>query len=184
HRTPAVQPPDNYIGGGIAAAVLGHYEKKHAEHHLHKTNSDSVSELVFSYRKVPAGQEPGPFLYVTLSRLRSDVITGDLNGDGRPDLIVQPVLSQGGNSYWKELFVFVNTPDGYVFKTVASNMDLAQYTEGAHSGSFHAERIGDGAIIGTSICYTDEDAACCPSVKVPTLVRLSGDKLVAAMPGK
>lgn len=174
---PAQMVSRRYIAGEAVAAVESHYRKQNTRANLKRTESDSAVKLSFSYKKRPKGEPPGPYLHVSISKLRSHALTGDMNRDTVDDVVVMPTLSQGGGSKWKDLFVFVKTGDDLKLKTQASCFDLAQYKPNSHSGAFHAREIRDGAIYGTSVCYRDEDPQCCPSVKVPTRVLLENDRL-------
>lgn len=178
-----MEPPRNvadarYVPSALTASVENHYTGQNKKTAIVKRNeTDSTIRLTFSYRKRKKGDPAGPYLYVTIPKLRSKSLRGDMNGDNREDLVLQPVLSQGGGSRWKEFFLFVNDGGGYVYKAQASTYDLAQHKKNSYSGTFHPEEIVNNVLIGTSVCYRDDDAQCCPSVKVPTSVRLENNHL-------
>ena len=169
------------IPAQVLAQVISHYESEYKKNTIiKKTETDSTVKLTFSYKRVPPGESAEPFLYMTLSKNQRKALSGDLDGDGINDLIVQPRLSQGGNSAWRELFVFLKKGNDFEFKTSASCYDLAQYKGNSHSGHFIPKEISNGELSGTSVSYRDDDAACCPSVKVGTTVRLVKNRLVSS----
>ena len=174
---PAHIAAHRFVASETIEMIEKHFTGQNPSARVKRTESDSAVKLSFSYKKPPRGEPPGPFLYVNISKLRSRALIGDMNRDSLEDILVLPELSQGGGSKWKELFLFLKKGDGFVLGSQASAFDLAQYKGNSHSGSFHAREIRNGYIYGTSLCYRDEDAQCCPSVKIPTMVRLEKDRL-------
>jgi hypothetical protein len=170
----------NLTGAAITGPIEDFYVSQNKKGKVKRTEDDTSIRLTFSYNRIPAGQEGGPYLYVIIPKSRTSMLTGDVSGDGVPDLVVQPSLSQGGDSRWKEMFVFVKNGKDYELRANASNFDLAQYKRNSHNGCFYADEIKDGKIVGTSICYMDDDAQCCPSVKVPTGVVLKDSRILSS----
>jgi hypothetical protein len=171
----------NVVGDEITGPIENYYVTQNNKGKVKRTEDDTTVRLSFTYKKVPAGEDGRPYLLINIPKARTSMLTGDVSGDGQPDLVVQPSLSQGGNYQWKEMFVFVKNGKGYGLRANASNFDLAQYKKNSHSGCFYADEIRDGKIVGTSICYLDDDAQCCPSVKIPTGVFLKDSQIKSSV---
>ncbi len=160
--------------------MIGYYKHKYPNSKISVKENDSVLKIVFDYLQLPEGDLPGPYQFLNFSKRSAASLHGDLNGDGLNDYVLQPVLTQGGSTYWRDMFLFLQTGSGYSLVSVTSSFDLAQYDQNSHSGNFRAKEINKGQISGTSVSYLDEDPQCCPSVKLPTVVKLKNNKLLVS----
>jgi len=105
------------------------------------------------------------------------IVTGDLDGDGNPDVAVLYTLegAHGGNDYSQYLAVFLSVNGKYVYKShrrvggkLERNMDL--------------KSIEGGKILFDTMEYLPKDPSCCPSKKGTTQFVLAQGKLVEAKP--
>jgi hypothetical protein len=162
---------------GLLSLITGYYTSQNKKSTVSRSENDSLLQLAFTHTKKTLDDDGQPYLFVKIPKRRSAYLEGDLDGDGHAELVVQPVLSQGGSTYWKDITVLSRKGNGYTLRTVSSNMDLAVCRNGAYNGSFHPTAISGGALTGTSFCFTDEDEQCCPSVKTKTRVGFQNGKL-------
>jgi hypothetical protein len=166
---------ENLIDEDITTKIVYHYGKQNQTGIPQRNETDSLINLSFTGK----GDET-PYSNLMISKMKSDYLYGDLNNDGKSDLIASVNSDGGGSASWCDLFVFINENDSYVLKSVTSSFDLAICAGGSHDGQFYPKEIKDGIVIGSSICYTDKDAHCCPSIKKETKVHYKKDKLVKA----
>jgi hypothetical protein len=168
----------------ILNMMVDHYKNKNPKSRMHRADNDSSINLSFTYLKKRQDDDGLPYLYVTISKIRKSYLSGDLNTDGVPDLVGLPKLSQGGASYWQDLFVLLYLKGNFEPVQVISAMDLARCTGNSYNGNFVPREISENMIKGTTRCYTDDDAECCPSVKLEASYKLDEKKLKFVAPPK
>ena len=161
----------------IVRMIIDHYKKKNPYGRVRQSESDSTINLSFSYLKKKKKDDGGPYLFVTIPKSLKLYLSGDINTDGKKDIIALPVLTEGGSSYWQDIMVFTGNGSGHDLLTVASSMDIARCTANSYNGIFIPRKIENGTLVGTTSCYTDDDAACCPSVKMEVRYVLEKKKL-------
>lgn len=173
---PAKGPISEFIDEDIITKIISHYGKQNRNGIPQRTETDSVINLSFKEKK----GDDMPYSNLSISKIKSDYLFGDVNNDGKDDIIASVGADSGGSANWNDLLTFINERDKYELKSVTSSFDLAVCKDGSHDGQFYPKKIKDGIIIGTSICYADEDAHCCPSIKKETKAKFKKDKLVKA----
>lgn len=171
---PSKKTSDNLIDEEIITKILIYYSKHYKNGIPQREETDSLINLSFKEKK----EDDMPYSNLTISKIKSDYLFGDINNDGKKDIIASVGADGGGSASWNELFVFINENDNYILKSVTSSFDLAVCKKGSHEGQFYPKEIKDGIVIGTSICYTDEDAHCCPSIKKESKAVFKNDKLI------
>lgn len=166
---------ENLIDEDITTKIVYHYGKQNRTGIPQRNETDSLINLSFTGK----GDET-PYSNLVISKMKSDYLFGDLNNDGKTDLIASVNSDGGGSATWIEYITFISEDNQYVLKSVTRSFDLSICSGGSHDGQFYPEEIKDGVITGTSICYTDKDAHCCPSIKKESKVVYKQDKLVKA----
>lgn len=99
-------------------------------------------------------------------------VRGDINKDGKEDLVVLYTLEGfgGGNLYRQYLAVFLG--DGKTFRYATH-----QSVGGKDNRTIELNSIKNGTINLDTLGYAPDDASCCPSVKGKTRYVFSGGKL-------
>src|SRR5690606_4069929 len=93
-----MEPPQRMAKATVPALLTEHIEHFYKKQNdklgtMKRTENDSLVKLTFLFRKRPKGVPPGPYLFVNIPKHRDRALSGDMNGDGREDLVLQPVLS-------------------------------------------------------------------------------------------
>jgi hypothetical protein len=143
------------------------------------TGSQAVSGL-------PAGAEQvvSRFIQSQTSRTRGTeykegrkIVTGDLNGDGNPDIAVLYTLegAHGGNDYNQYLAVFLSVNGKYVYKA-------HRRVGGRFERNMDLKSIEGGKILFDTMEYLPKDPSCCPSKKGATQFTLAQGRLVETKP--
>lgn len=170
---PTKETTENLIDEDITTKIVFHYGKKNRNGIPLRNETDSLINLSFKEK----GDDMA-YSNLIISKIKSNYIFGDLNNDGKVDLIASVNANTGGSGSWDELFVFINENGKYELKTITSSFDLAICKGGSREGQFYPKEIKNGVVIGTSVCYADDDAHCCPSIKKETKVACKKNKLI------
>lgn len=110
------------------------------------------------------GQPSGEFYSIPIKK--EEFIKGDLTADNNHDIIINVGHSFGASGHNTISFLFVGNSKGYSFIKTFDCTTLAQCNMGgAKWGELSIEEIKENKLIGTAMCYTDDDAVCCPSKK-------------------
>ena len=110
------------------------------------------------------------------SKDKKDHVEGDLNGDGKEDMILLLSTQSGGNTEFLDLLIFIHQEGkGPVLEKVYPSSDPE--LKGCEIGQFIPEKIEQGIITGQSLCFTDSDPRCCPSLKYSTQLKWMNGKL-------
>ncbi len=145
-----------------------------------KQVTDSSLELYFYGTIDSTGTDSMVMMYVimTTNGSRYPVCRGDMNGDGRPDLVVSVhTEGGGGNTWWDEHLLFLDNGNGG-YKLADSEPDGA--INGCGGGYFSCDTIVHGLLHGTATCYAPGDGHCCPSLEYGVNVKYANGKLVFA----
>lgn len=109
------------------------------------------------------------------STLKKDHAFGDLNNDGKEDLVLKLYSNTGGNSDYLDLCVFIQTTTGWKLFNIQPSSDEA--LKGCETGQFIPQTIENGLLIGESLCFTETDPRCCPSLKYKTTLKWVNNEL-------
>ena len=109
------------------------------------------------------------------STIKEDHAFGDLNNDGKEDLVLKLYSNTGGNSEFLDLCVYIKSPTGWKLFNVQPSSDEA--LKGCKTGQFIPQTIENGLLLGESLCFTDTDPRCCPSLKYKTTLRWLNNEL-------
>jgi hypothetical protein len=150
-----------------------YYRRRFEGREFTRNSDDSVTYLTIHKKN---GDEAESDLYIEINRTPRKTLEGDLDKDGLNDLLMNVQLSEGAST-WHDLFVFLQKDEYRSLAAVASDADLAICTGDSYGGYFLPVKIVNGSITGESKCYTEEDAECCPSIKVNTVVKLENNSL-------
>jgi hypothetical protein len=149
--------------------------------------SRAGSEAPQAIASLPAGVEQvvSRFIKSQQSRARGTeykegrkIVTGDLDGDGNPDVAVLYTLEGahgGSNDYNQYLAVFVNVSGKYVYKA-------HRRVGGRFERNIDLKSIEGGKILLDTMEYLPSDPSCCPSKKGATQFTLAQGKLVETKP--
>jgi len=168
-----------YLDSLVLTEITTYYQESYGNDlRLVESEDDSTKEMI--YYNIPKDKDGYEFPQISISIPKrtgaSSIFTGDLNQDNSNDLIVSVYTEGGGgggNVSWSDLFVFIKNEKGYQLKTISTNWEVA-----GCNGMIGIEEIKDNKIIGTSLCYAEDDGRCCPSLKYSTALKLVGDQIV------
>ena len=166
----------NKVDDEILNKIILYYGKQNLKSIPKREETDSLISLSFTENS--KDELATPYSNISIPKMKSEYLFGDLNNDGKEDIIASIYADSGGSATWLEYVTLISEDNQYVLKSVASSFDLAICNGGSHDGQFYPKEIKGGIIYGTSVCYTDEDAHCCPSIKKENNVVYKKDKLV------
>lgn len=109
------------------------------------------------------------------STLKQDHAIGDLNNDGKKDLVLKLYSNTGGNSDYLDLCVLTQSATGWKLMAVHSSSE--EEIKGCDIGQFIPLTIENGLLIGESLCFTETDPRCCPSLKYKTTLKWINNEL-------
>jgi hypothetical protein len=156
--------------------IIAHYRARYVNFDYSATKSDSTFTLHFSRSGKTDEDEESSFSVIIYSNQHE--FTGDLDNDGSNEKLVTVFVNDEISTPWREYFLFSGKKGAQLLRTVASSFELARCRAGSYSGMFEAREISNGKISGVSICYTNQDAECCPSVHVDSKVYFEGGQLI------
>jgi len=166
-----------FVDQQITDQILQHYRQQNNSDSIKKDVTDTTIEVTL-YAKEDAQYNFDGTIYI--SKMQSDYFHGDLYGDGVEEIVcsVSTEGMGGGNAYWNDVFVLRLIDKKYKIIDAVTSNKLTGDKGGYDGGLFYPLAIKDRLITGESICWTDEDAHCCPSLKFYTTVKFEKDKLV------
>jgi hypothetical protein len=170
------------LGTGLHLSVLA----LAVAHLLPIGTSRAESTISQAVSGLPAGAEQvvSRFIQSQTSRTRGTeykegrkIVTGDLNGDGNPDIAVLYTLegAHGGNDYNQYLAVFLSVNGKYVYKA-------HRRVGGRFERNMDLKSIEGGKILFDTMEYLPKDPSCCPSKKGSTQFTLAKGRLVETKP--
>lgn len=109
------------------------------------------------------------------STLKQDHAIGDLSNDGKKDLVLKLYSNTGGNSDYLDLCVLTQSATGWKLMAVHSSSE--EEIKGCDIGQFIPLTIENGLLIGESLCFTETDPRCCPSLKYKTTLKWINNEL-------
>ena len=118
---------------------------------------------------------------IYLRKEQKEFLRGDIDADGIDEIVYSVSVEGvgGGNSYWNDIFVFRSVDSKYKISTVTFSSKLTgDGTENYGGGLFYPTKIEKGLLIGEAICWEDDDAHCCPSLKYSVTVKSVKNQLV------
>lgn len=108
-------------------------------------------------------------------KLISKNITGDLNNDGKPEIIVLVNEFSGGNSSLVMPYLFSQTTGSWA---LLSTGVIARNDSDLCSSNFDFQRIENGFLVAEMACLAPNDPRCCPSQYYKVYFKLSNQELV------
>lgn len=164
---------NNKIDNEILTKIVLYYGKQNLKSIPKRDETDSVINLSFTAK----GDETS-YSNISIPKLKTDYIFGDLNNDGKVDIIAAIYADSGGSATWFEYATFISEDNQYVLKSITNSFDLSICSGGSHDGQFYPKEINNSVIYGTSVCYTKDDPHCCPSIKKESKAIYKEGKLV------
>src|SRR5690606_19615102 len=111
------------------------------------------------------------------SKYKNENVTGDLNADQIDDLVLKVSSYTGGNTEYLDLFVFIREGNDWILKSKIESSDTK--LKGCEIGQFIPQKIENNLLIGESLCFTEDDPRCCPSIKRIRKLKWSNNTFVA-----
>ena len=130
------------------------------------------TEIIDGKKEIYMDQGLGGNSY-SLPMDNKEFIRGDLTGDSKQDIMVSIGHSFGASGHATIYFLFAHNNSGLSFVKTFDSFDLAlcKNKKDELPGQFYPDEIKNGTLTGTSDCYTEEDAKCCPSKKYKTVFK-------------
>ena len=86
--------------------------------------------------------------------IKKGMLTGDIDNDGKSELIITAIINYGGSGSYGYEFVFRSRNQHWDLLTYLEDFDV--YLENI--------QIDNGELVGTTIGWDKDDAHCCPSL--------------------
>lgn len=102
---------------------------------------------------------------VYLSLDPSNYISGDLNEDNVVDLLVNANIEFGASGATFHTFLFLGSKDGFIIDQI---FEQSYFEYCSRLNYWQPISIENSQINGIASCYSADDPACCPSLKVKT----------------
>ncbi len=171
----AITPTISNINEDIINDMISYYKQEYEGIYSVEKTDSTVNVLVYSNSTDDVIDSMILFsAYIPLKV--SGYIKGDLDNDGIEEIICDIPTEGGGgggNTYWNDLFVYKQTSSNR-YKRIAKSSS-PELLGGCYLSISH---IKQNEIIGTSLCYDENDGHCCPSLSYNTTVVLKNDSLV------
>ena len=90
------------------------------------------------------------------------LLKGDLNRDGKNDVVVSVWATGGTHAIWNDVFLFFGTKDGYKFYKKYDSYSLGSVK--SYYAKFYPAHINNGCLIGKMSMLAHNDPGCCPSL--------------------
>lgn len=173
----------NQLTDTMLAQIVSYYRKEYGNDstRMETSRSDTILEVSFTNTGGDSDDYHG-ILFIAYISLVVDInpaIHGDMNGDGKDDILFTVHTEGGGgggNMWWDDHFLFLANPAGqYTLGDVESDGEIMD-----GSGYFFPKEIANQTITGIGNGYTDTDGHCCPSLYYRMHVRFTNGKLTTA----
>jgi hypothetical protein len=149
----------------LTEGTLPDFIEKYLIEQQKKKDKEGIPKVTIeeNEKQIDIDQQVGGEIY-SIPRKRDEFIKGDLTEDKKPEIIINVVHSFGASGHNIISFLFIGNSKGYSFVKTFDCSNLAQCKAGgAKWGELQIEEIKNNMLFGTSLCYTEDDAACCPS---------------------
>lgn len=165
------------VNNKIEYDILNRIILYYSEHNLMSiSNRDETDSLINLSFKEKSNETS--YSNISIPKKKTNYIFGDLNSDGKDDIVASIYADGGGSASWFEYITFIFEDGQYVLKSMTNSFNIAICNDGSHDGQFYPKEINNGVIYGKSICYTDKDPHCCPSIENESKVIYKDGKLV------
>jgi len=77
----------------------------------------------------------------------------------------------------RELIIIVSDNDKYKLNHIYESGGICGCKTSEYNGIFAVEKIQDGIIYGQSVCWSDTDAHCCPSLEYESAIKYDNSTL-------
>lgn len=170
----------NEITDSMLTQIINYYYKEYGSDSLRMNivRSDTLLELSFEDTTNKSNDYQGTLFvaYISLVTDINPIVTGDINGDGRRDMLISIPTEGGGgggNIWWNDHFLFI--ADGNGEDTLIDVKSDGEILDG--SGYFSPKEIANQVITGIGNEYDESDGNCCPSLYYRIRVQLSNGHL-------
>jgi len=175
---------NKFIENSIIKDIEKYYQDDYGNDlKLLKKETDSIIKI--SYENIPENKDDYVFTQISIRipKKGKNILYGDLNNDNLEDIIVIVNTEgggAGGNVWWDDIFIFFKDKDKYLLPLIKTNWQISGCDRefGFNGGSILIEEIEGNIIKGTSLCYTDKDSRCCPSLIYETQLQIINNQIV------
>ncbi len=176
-------PPTFYNKDSINQFIINYYRQEFATQEQDYPDAlikvDTIDGLINIKHQLYKEPDYGPIRIIPAP---SGFITGYLNDDHKKDLIVSVYSTEGGQSSWLEIFVFISKNNQLQFFRKYTSYDLGYCKRVKGKGKFYPAAIINKTLVGETRCFTPKDPGCCPSGIVKTKFKFSnGLQLVSQL---
>ncbi len=170
---------DAWMDTAITSALVQHYRQGFQGAIREDVEmSDSILSITF-VKRMENEVEDKVLLVVNIPRLKDNFITGDLEKDGENEIMACVGVEGGGRRGSYDLFVFKQHGGKYTIASTIKSPDVCGCNgSGVSGGYFYPDSIENSQVVGRSICWSENDAPCCPTMRFETRLKFVSGKLI------
>jgi len=177
------QVKDDKLDKTVVQSIKDYYQINFGKgSRLKESTNDTIIELTYYNIPDKDDEHDGFLISITIPLTKNQelfsaipILEGDLNKDQKNDLVISVHTEGGGgggNVWSQDIFVFIYDNEKYKLVNVTSDRDVC-----GCNGNFRVRKIENNLIVGSSSCYAEDDARCCPSLHYETKVAFENNKL-------
>ena len=102
------------------------------------------------------------------------LLKGDINRDGKNDVVVSVWATGGTHAIWNDVFIFWGTKGGYRFYKKFDSYSLGSAK--SYYAKFYPAHIVNGCLVGKMSMLAHNDPGCCPSLFYKTTLKFINGK--------
>ncbi len=102
------------------------------------------------------------------------LLKGDINRDGKNDVVVSVWATGGTHAIWNDVFIFLGTKGGYCFYKKYDSYSIGSVK--SYYAKFYPAQIKNGCLVGKMSMLAHNDPGCCPSLFYKTTLKFINGK--------
>ncbi len=102
------------------------------------------------------------------------LLKGDINRDGKNDVVVSVWATGGTHAIWNDVFIFLGAKGGYKFYKKYDSYSIGSVK--SYYAKFYPAHIVNGCLVGKMSMLAHNDPGCCPSLFYKTTLKFINGK--------